>query len=96
MDLLIGIFIGTIYGRNARRINDQTYHDLQRLWVAFRKTRIAFNLYMVADTLYERLAQFRNREVIYTHDFLCTCNRRKCLGYTSSISTYVRKLKAIN
>lgn len=91
MYLLFGIFIGALYGRNARAVNQRTYEDIQKAWQAFTKTHLAFTLYMVADAVYERLSR---REVIYSHDLLCTCNRRSCPGYTPSIATYTRKMKA--
>lgn len=94
MYLIFGIFIGILYGRNAREVNQKTYEDIQKAWRSFAKTPIAFDLYLLADSMYERIARLRMKEVVYTHDILCPCNHRNCLGYTPSIATYTRKIKA--
>lgn len=92
MYLLVGLFIGTLYGRNAREVNQRTHEDIQKAWSAFSKTKFALHLYYVADSLYDLLSGLNSRQVVYTHDMLCTCNRGRCR--TPSINTYVRKLKA--
>lgn len=96
MYLFMGLVIGTLYGRNAETVNKKAYEDALAVWRVFAKTQLAFNLYILADAIYERIVRLREREVIYIHDMLCTCNKRNCLGYSPSINTYVRKLKATN
>ena len=94
MDLLIGAIIGAIYGRNARAINSQASHDIQRLFWALSKTGFAANTYYMLEGIYLAFERKFTHKSIYTHDILCTCNRRTCKPV--SINTYVRKIKAIH
>jgi hypothetical protein len=93
MDLAIGIIIGTIYGRNVNTINQRAYEDVQKLFTAFSKTKTAMTSYYVIEAIYLAIEKKWAHKNIYTHDILCTCNRRSCRPV--SITTYARKLKAI-
>lgn len=90
--ILFGMILGAIYGRNAGIINERLSADARKVWRGFARTGAALNLYMVADAIYERLANLHKREVVYNHDLLCTCNRRSCRPL--KINTYVRRIKA--
>lgn len=94
MDLMIGILIGTLYGRNFDIINQRTYYDLQRVLSALSRTQFAANAYYVLEAIYIYFERKFAHKDIYTHDLLCTCNRRSCKPI--SINTYVRKIKATN
>jgi len=93
MDLIIGIIIGTLYGRNMEKINQQTAEDLVRMFKAFSRTQFAATMYYMVEGVYlyfER--KFMNKHIHYNHDMLCTCNRRSCRPV--NINTYARKMKA--
>lgn len=94
MDLIIGIIIGTIYGRNVTIINQRAYDDVHKVWLAISKTQVAMTTYYVIEMIYAAIERKLMQKDIYTHDLLCTCNRRSCRPV--KIETYIRKMKATN
>ncbi len=92
MSLVLGIIIGAIYGRNARVINQRLYEDICHIAVMVSKTQLAVTGYYLLETIVMVLER-KLQPQTYTHDLLCTCNRRSCKPV--SINTYVRKLKAV-
>jgi len=94
MDLLTGIIIGAIYARNINTINERVFYDVQRVALAFSRTGFATTCYYMIEAVYMAFERKFVQKNIYTHDILCTCNRRTCKPV--SINTYVRKIKAVN
>jgi len=94
MDILLGVIIGTVYGRNAKVINERAYRDVRRMVLLFSGTQFAATTYYMAETIYLAIERKTMHKEIYTHDILCECNRRTCKPI--SINTYVRKIKALN
>ncbi len=90
MDLIVGVIIGTVYGRNARAINQRTYADMCRLASVLSKTQFVIGATYILETVVVAVER-RMQPQRYTHDILCECNRRSCRPV--SINTYVRKLK---
>lgn len=40
-------------------------------------------------------ARIEERSIVHKHSILCECGWHKCLGYTPSIDTYVRKINLL-
>lgn len=94
MYLLIGIIIGTIYGRNVNIVNERAYEDIRKISLAFSKTKTAATGYFIMEAIYLAFERKLVQKNIYTHDILCTCNRRACRPL--KIETYVKRIKATN
>ena len=91
MEILLGMALGAIYGRNAQTINRQVYGDVCRVVAVLSKTSLAINGYYMLEGLY---ATFERRFVqpkLYLHDLFCDCRRCRPL----SIRTYVRRVKGV-
>ena len=94
MDLIIGIVIGTIYGRNVNAINQRAYEDTRKILTALSKTQAAATAYYMIEAVYLAFERKSVHKDICTRDILCDCNRRSCRPV--KIETFVRKMKATN
>lgn len=95
MDIIIGIVVGTIYGRNMHEINKRGYEDIcQFARIVYRTNFATMIVYMLETVCLAIETKILHKEYYYTHDILCSCNRRSCRPL--NINTYVRKIKALN
>lgn len=97
--MYLGLFIlGLLIGRNANEIYYRTKADTRKVFQTLLQTQAAGTVYFMVEGIFillmRKLADSRRQE----HDLLHPCRKTVCLqcgGRPMSITTYTRRLKAL-